>query len=60
MRSFVIRVVSIFRVNHTHIKSHLSGIVRGYVDILNKLTPYKLFKLTPIDNLCFLVGICRS
>ena len=22
-----------------------------YVDILNKLTPYGLFKLTPIDNL---------
>ncbi len=32
----------------------------GLVDILNKLTPYKLFKLTPIDNLCFWVGICRS
>ncbi len=30
------------------------------LDILNKLTPYKLFKLPPIDNLCFLVGICRS
>ncbi len=24
---------------------------RGQVDILNKLTPYGLFKLTPIDNL---------
>ncbi len=23
----------------------------GIVDILNKLTPYGLFKLTPIDNL---------
>ncbi len=30
------------------------------MDILNKLTPYKLFKLTPIDNLLFGVGICRS
>lgn len=26
-------------------------IVSGSVDILNKLTPYGLFKLTPIDNL---------
>ncbi len=25
--------------------------LRGFVDILNKLTPYGLFKLTPIDNL---------
>lgn len=25
--------------------------VRWQVDILNKLTPYGLFKLTPIDNL---------
>ncbi len=24
---------------------------KGWMDILNKLTPYGLFKLTPIDNL---------
>ena len=29
MRGFVVRVILIGRVNHTHIKSHLAGIVRG-------------------------------
>ena len=28
-----------------------SEIFLGQMDILNKLTPYGLFKLTPIDNL---------
>jgi len=29
----------------------LNPLYMDYVDILNKLTPYGLFKLTPIDNL---------
>lgn len=32
-------------------KKHPEKIFHICVDILNKLTPYGLFKLTPIDNL---------